>query len=117
MKKIEAQIDDAVSISVGALEDVECVAVSSDAHDSLAVLVQRDGETLVELLKRLDKAVGQFYADSDVVDKATHKEINCSTVRMSSLEAHALTGKSRISTRHKVQPDEGSLNKSAMLLL
>jgi hypothetical protein len=69
MKNIEALIDDGGSISVGALDDIECVAAASDAHNSLAMLVRRDGEALAELLKRLDKAVGRFYANGDVIDE------------------------------------------------
>jgi hypothetical protein len=69
MKHIEALIADGGSISIGALDDLECVAAASDAHNSLAMLVRRDGETLAALLKRLDKAVGSFYADGDVIDE------------------------------------------------
>jgi hypothetical protein len=74
MKHIEALINDGGSISVGALDDIECVAAASDAHNALAMLVRRDGETLAALLKRLDKAVGRFYADGDVSD-----EVNAQT--------------------------------------
>ncbi len=69
MKHIEALIEDGGSISVGALDDIECVAAASDAHNSLAMLVRRDGETVAGLLKRLDKAVGRFYADGNVTDE------------------------------------------------
>lgn len=69
MKNIEALIDDGGSISVGALDEIECVAAASDPHNSLALLVRRDGETLAALLKRLDKAVGQFYANGDAIDE------------------------------------------------
>lgn len=69
MKHIEALIEDGGSISVGALDDIECVAAASDAHNSLVLLVRRDGETVAGLLKRLDKAVGKFYADGDAIDE------------------------------------------------
>lgn len=69
MKHIEALIADGGSISIGALDDLECVAAASDVHNSLAMLVRRDGETLAALLKRLDKAVGRFNAEGDVIDE------------------------------------------------
>lgn len=31
--------------------------------------VRRDGETLSALLKRLDKAIGKFYHDGEIVDE------------------------------------------------
>ena len=33
------------------------------------MLVRRDGETLSALLKRIDKAIGQFYDDDEIVDE------------------------------------------------
>lgn len=69
MKHLEALIADGGSISIGALDALECIAAASDVHNSLAMLVRRDGETLAALLKRLDKAVGRFYADGDVIDE------------------------------------------------
>jgi hypothetical protein len=51
VKHLEALIADGGSISIGALDDLECVAAASDAHNSLAMLVRRDGETLAALLK------------------------------------------------------------------
>ena len=69
MKNIEALIEDGGSISIGALDEIECVAAAADLHNSLAMLVRRDGETLSTLLKRLDKAVGRYYVDGDVIDE------------------------------------------------
>lgn len=57
MKNIEALIADGGSISLDAHDDHECVAAASDAHNSLALLVRRNGESLTALLKRLDKAI------------------------------------------------------------
>jgi len=69
MKHIEAMIADGGSIFIGALDDLECVAAASDDHNSLAMLVRRDGGTLAALLKRLDKAVDRFYSDGDVIEE------------------------------------------------
>jgi hypothetical protein len=52
-------------ITVGVLRQVGAVAVASDGHNSLAMLVRRQGETLDALLVRLDRAI----------DKALNEEI------------------------------------------
>ena len=36
---------------------------------SPALLVRRDGETLNALLKRLDRAIGKFLDDDEIVDE------------------------------------------------
>jgi len=53
-------------ITVGVLDPVGCVAVATDEHNSLAMLVRRQDETLAQLLARLDQAI----------DKALTDEIN-----------------------------------------
>jgi hypothetical protein len=52
-------------ITVGVIRPMGCVAIANDAHQSLAMLVRRKGESLPQLLERLDLAVG----------KALHEEI------------------------------------------
>ena len=50
-------IDDG-EITVGVVEPVGCVATAVDGSNCLAMLVRRDGETLAQLITRLDLAVG-----------------------------------------------------------
>ena len=50
------------------------VAVASDEHNALAMLVRRDGETLAQLLTRLDDAIGKALDEDIYTD-----EINPST--------------------------------------
>jgi hypothetical protein len=52
-------------LAVGVIRPMDCVAIANDAHQSLAMLVRRKGESLPQLLERLDQAVG----------KALHEEI------------------------------------------
>jgi len=52
-------------ITVGVLDPVGCVAVATDGHNSLAMLIRRPGETFAQLLARLDQAI----------DKAPTEEI------------------------------------------
>jgi hypothetical protein len=39
------------------MRPVGCVAVAHDGHKTLSMLVRREGETLAELLTRLDLAI------------------------------------------------------------
>lgn len=69
MKHIEALIADGGSISLGANDNIACVAAAADVHNSLATLVRRDGESLTALLKRLDRAIGRYYNTGDTTDE------------------------------------------------
>jgi hypothetical protein len=52
-----AELIDHGQITVGAMEPVGCVAVASEDYYNLAMLRRRKGETLLELLSRLDQAI------------------------------------------------------------
>ena len=54
---LQGLIDAEGSISVGCIPPIPCAAVANDQHNMYAALVQRPGETLVDLLDRLDGAV------------------------------------------------------------
>lgn len=57
LANIAALIDSGGQITLGALHPIECVAIANDDHNSLAMLRRRPGETLPQLLQRLDAAV------------------------------------------------------------
>jgi hypothetical protein len=69
MKNIEDFIEDGGEITIGAVEGNPCVATAADAHNTIAMIVRRDGETLSALLRRLDRAIGKFLDDGEVVDE------------------------------------------------
>lgn len=69
MKHIEALIAEGGNITLGAVYPIECAATAADDHNVVAMLVRRDGETLHALLKRLNKAIGRFYDEGDIVDE------------------------------------------------
>jgi hypothetical protein len=69
MKHIEDLIADGGEITLGAIEQFECVATAADASNTLAMLVRRDGETLPALLKRLDKAIAAAYDNGTITDE------------------------------------------------
>jgi hypothetical protein len=56
-------------ITVGVLHPVGCVAVASDGHNSLARLKRRPGETLAQLLTRLDQAIGRAWKEEIYTDE------------------------------------------------
>lgn len=54
---------------MGRLQGIGCAATAADSHNALAMLARREGETLNALLKRLNRAIGKFYDDGEVVDE------------------------------------------------
>lgn len=68
LPNIEALIDEG-DITVGVLEPVGCVAAASDGHNALALLRRRDGESLVDLLVRLDAAIGKAFDEEIYTDE------------------------------------------------
>ena len=69
MKNIEALIADGGDITLGAIYPIECAATAADNHNTVAMLVRRENETLNALLKRLDKAIGKFYDNDEIGDE------------------------------------------------
>ena len=69
MKNIETLIADGGNITIGADIGIECTATAADDHNMLAMLGRRDGETLMALLKRLDKAIGRYYVSGEPTDE------------------------------------------------
>jgi hypothetical protein len=56
-------------ITVGVLNPVGCVAVASDGDSTLAMLARRKGETLAQLLTRLDLAIAKAYTEDVFTDE------------------------------------------------
>lgn len=54
---LEAFLADGGQISIGNIRSIPCAAVANDEHQMLAALARRPGETLTQLLVRLDAAV------------------------------------------------------------
>ena len=69
MKNIDALIDDSGEITLGPVGSIDCAATAANAHNTLAMLVRGNGETISALLKRLDKAIGRYYNDGEVTDE------------------------------------------------
>ena len=88
MKNIETLINEGGSISIGRLSPFGCVAAVADEHNSLAMLVRRDGETLS------DEAAGQGNR-SGMVRRSVHRR-GQRTVRPSRRDRRVLTAGCRL---------------------
>ena len=56
-------------ITLGMLRPIGCVATACDADSTLAMLVRRKSETLVQLLTRLDLAIAKAYEEGIFTDE------------------------------------------------
>ncbi|GEM_PF-1128593 len=56
-------------ITIGLLDPVGCVAVATDEDNSLAMLLRRPGETLAQLLARLDQAIDKALTEDIYTDE------------------------------------------------
>jgi len=69
LPNIEYLIDGNGQISIGRIGPVHCAAVASNEDQPLAMLVRREGETLNELLARLDSAISSAWTDEEIIDE------------------------------------------------
>lgn len=69
LPNIEDLVDGEGQITIGALYPIRCVAIANDGNASLAMLVRRDGETLAQLLIRLDAAIALAYDEDKLTDE------------------------------------------------
>jgi hypothetical protein len=56
-------------ITIGVLRPIGCVATATDRHNCLAMLVRRRGETLTQLLTRLDLAIAKAFTEDIFTDE------------------------------------------------
>ena len=66
---IAALIDAGGQISLGALDPIDCAAVANDDDQCLAMLCRRPGETLQQLLERLDAAIDLAWTEDQFTDE------------------------------------------------
>ena len=69
LPNIEQLVDGAGQITIGAIHPLRCVAIANDGHSSLAMLLRRDGETLTQLLIRLDASIAKAYDENTLTDE------------------------------------------------
>lgn len=56
-------------ITIGRAYSIPCVATAADEDQQLAMFVRRKGETLMQLLTRLDKAIGLATERDQFIDE------------------------------------------------
>ncbi len=71
LPNIEFLIDGNGDITIGAVGPVACAATAVDEVQNLAMLVRRDGETLEQLLVRLDRAIDMAVEEDIFITKLT----------------------------------------------
>lgn len=70
-------IDAGGQISVGAIGPIRCAAVANDDDQCYAMLQRRPGETLQQLVERLDAAIATAITTEQTID-----EINAPTTKL-----------------------------------
>ncbi len=69
LPNIEFLIDGDGDITIGRVGPIRCAATACDEHQSLATLVRRDGETLGQLLIRLETAIDKAIEEDILIDE------------------------------------------------
>lgn len=65
-------IDGNGDITVGGIASIPCAATAVDGTQCLAMLVRRDGETLEQLLIRLDRAIEMAEENEIFIDEVNN---------------------------------------------
>jgi len=69
LPNIESLIDGEGDITIGRIGPIPCTATAADEHQSLAMLVRRQGETLEQLLLRLETAIKKAVEEEIFIDE------------------------------------------------
>jgi len=69
LANIEFLIDGNGDITIGRVGPIPCVASASDEDQCLAMLVRRPGESLADLLQRLDAAIEDACENGVYIDE------------------------------------------------
>jgi hypothetical protein len=72
LPNIEYLIDGNGDITVGGIASIPCAATAVDGTQCLAMLVRRDGETLEQLLIRLDRAIEMAEENEIFIDEVNN---------------------------------------------
>ena len=69
LQNIVELIDNGGQISIGGIHPIPCAAVANDDHQALAMLQRRRGESLHQLLVRLDAAIATAWNEERFIDE------------------------------------------------
>lgn len=62
-------IDNGGQITLGALHPIACAAIANDDHGSLAMLKRRSGESIPQLLRRLNDSIALAIEADEMIDE------------------------------------------------
>jgi hypothetical protein len=62
-------IEQGGQITIGQIYPIDCAAIANNNHNSLAMLRRRPGETLQQLLERLNAAIALAWNDARITDE------------------------------------------------
>jgi hypothetical protein len=68
-KNIDALVKSGGEVTIGRIGPVRCGATAADEDQSLAMLARRPGESLEELLDRLDGAIVKAWDKEEYIDE------------------------------------------------
>ncbi|MEY3462270.1 MAG: hypothetical protein RLZZ468_48 [Cyanobacteriota bacterium] len=66
---IEAILEEGGDITVGRVGPIDCVASASTSYDCPVMLVRREGESFVALLRRLDRSIAKAWEQEITIDE------------------------------------------------
>jgi hypothetical protein len=69
LANIEGLIADHGAITISEVSPVGCVAAAADNETCYAMLARREGESVLELLHRLDRAIGTAVENNTTIDE------------------------------------------------
>ncbi len=69
LENIDELISSDGQISIGRISPVPCAAIANDEHNCLAMLQRRQGESLHDLLVRLDAAIATAWNEERFIDE------------------------------------------------
>ena len=69
LPNIESLIDSGGDVTIGRVGPIACAATAANEHHSLAMLVRREGETLEQLLMRLEAAIEKALEEEIFIDE------------------------------------------------
>lgn len=69
LENIDELVSSGGQISVGQIPPISCAAIANDDHNCLAMLQRRQGESLRDLLVRLDAAIAIAWNEERFIDE------------------------------------------------
>ncbi len=66
---LQAFIDGGGHFDIGYIHPIDCAAIANDDHNMYVALLRRRGESLMDLLARLDASLKHCLENDDIIDE------------------------------------------------